>query len=219
MRHDEHSIKSVRAKIAMFSSSNGGSGGGGGGESKQASHRQTASVPLTRSLTQGDVRFDDVPDAVGTVSASSHAKAGHPKSWTRNGSVVAASIDKKSYSQADLTGGKQAVTRVSSTEGRSSVAAASSAANALKNRPPFGASRSQSLLEITSNGSEAVTASSSKAGGTPKHPISDRSQSSSALLASSSKTLSSTRRSQVGMQLYWNCLCCNRILQIRTGFE
>ena len=208
MRHDEHSIKSVRAKIAMFSSSNGGSGGG---EAKQASHRQTASVPLTRSLTQGDVRFDDVPDAVGTVSASSHAKAGHPKSWTRNGSVVAASIDKKSYSQADLTGGKQAVTRVSSTEGRSSVAAASSAANNLKNRPPFGASRSQSLLEITSNGSEAVTGSSSRAGGTPKHHIADRSQSSSALLASSSKTLSSTRRSQVRMQHCWNCLCKRKV--------
>jgi len=95
MRHDEHSIKSVRAKIAMFSNSNsvdGGMGSGGGGsvgggmgmaKGNQASNSQhnlrsssstSLTSSLTRSLTQGDVRFDQDPSSSSSSSGGGGGK-------------------------------------------------------------------------------------------------------------------------------------------------
>ena len=67
LRHDEHSVKSVRDKIALFSS--GKKGAGAGGKSAGSPHHQSSedvgvlsrmtsnpNMMLTRAYTHGDVR-------------------------------------------------------------------------------------------------------------------------------------------------------------------
>ena len=154
MRHDEHSIKSVRAKIAMFSNE--------GKTSSQQNLRSNSSSSLaasslTRSLTQGDVRFDQ------------DAAAGRAKAVAKNSAYHRSMINvSKSSKDSDLA-------RVSNTENKNG-------------RPPF-ALRSQSLLEIGGTGDPPKPSPAARV-------VTDRSQSSSALLpgASESSNLIESRR-------------------------
>ena len=54
MKHDEHSASSVKAKIAMFSTNAKPS------SSVMTTNSTSMTASLTRSLTHGDVRFEEV---------------------------------------------------------------------------------------------------------------------------------------------------------------
>ena len=55
MKHDEHSASSVKAKIAMFSTNAKPSS-----SSVMTTNSTSMTASLTRSLTHGDVRFEEV---------------------------------------------------------------------------------------------------------------------------------------------------------------
>ena len=90
LRHDEHSVKSVRDKIALFSSSGGGGGARFHHQSSEdvASSSARLSSGLTRAHTHDDVRFDG---GVGVNPAAATRGAGGTD---------------KSVSSADLSYGK-----------------------------------------------------------------------------------------------------------------
>ena len=147
LRHDEHSMKSVKDKIALFSTT---SGGGGLHQSTEdvnslhavASVASTAagSSNMTRAYTHSDVRYEQ------RSNGSRGANVVHRVSSGGGGSASATSIveqrrpNVKSVSSADLTSHNRRVTTTHSSRTRppSLSAAAGGAAGG----------RSQSLLEI-----------------------------------------------------------------------
>ena len=60
MKHDEHSASSVRAKIAMFSNAKQSRLRERDTSNTSVTSSTASSSSLTRSLTHGDVRFEEV---------------------------------------------------------------------------------------------------------------------------------------------------------------
>jgi hypothetical protein len=90
MRHDQQSASSVRAKIAMFSNGDGSSGGS----------PPSLTALLTRSLTHGDVRFEEVTSVSGGGITS---KTVLPKSMAGYRSMINVSGGASHQSKSDLT--------------------------------------------------------------------------------------------------------------------
>ncbi len=144
LRHDEHSIKSVKDKIALFSTSKSGEAGGclmhhqssedvasGTSCNQLAMARLNSAGFLTRAYTHGDVRFD---------GSKLHSFNPNPRCGmnARN----AAGAGDKSVSSADLTFEEAA--GVNSGADRTRMSGLSNKSS----HPPHG--RSQSLMEIGS---------------------------------------------------------------------
>lgn len=185
MRHDEHSASSVRAKIAMFSNGSGNS---------------SSTNSLTRSLTHGDVRFEETSSLGGPTSASASSAASVKNGTAYHRSMINVSkLSSDNKSSVDMT---QSTDNLTHNRGHTRLARMSSSGNAdAKTKTTF-PGRSQSLLEIgTTSGTSPPPPPPSQVEDNRKQPppVTNRSLSSGVLTTSSS--ISEQRKGSVNSLL------------------
>ena len=153
LRHDEHSIKSVKDKIALFSTNSNG-GGGGSGNGRGMLHQSTEEVnklgvacqSMTRAYTHSDVRYEQQGSSR-SVGSRSSLTGSTSASCRPSATFEQRRSNVKSVSSADLTSHRRG----------SASASSSSVSSRMSHMTGGGAGgggggRSQSLMEIGRGG-------------------------------------------------------------------
>ena len=197
VRHDEHSMKSVRDKIALFSSQQGKGGGRCHHQSTEdimARALSSNSLMMTRAYTHGDVRY--LGDAPASSGAAGNINNANVKS---NSQVAAGGSSGYHRSMVNVRGGRSAFMAASN----KSVSSADLSAG--RRGMPATNGRSQSLLEIgnvvINNGSSSGSSNRSHLNTLPKSESQSHSRSSRSSLTSLSCSSSAVKKeSQVTIQ-------------------